>query len=557
MDDNMWIWSAAVVALFLLVEGVLYIRRARRLQDMETYLRRAKEEVGEIAQLPLNNPFPVIQLSLNGHILLVNPSAEETFPKIREEGLSHPTLHGIAETIQSQPADQPLYREVLFGNQIFHQTIIPTYVQGATAVIIYYYDITERKQHEQELKRARQKAEEAKVVAEHANQARGDFLANMSHELRTPMNGIIGLSGILVESEMESQQKEFIKAVNSSARNLLILLNDILDFSKIEAGELAMEQIPFDIRQIITQVESLQKPVAEAKGLKMLSEVADNVPAYITGDPSRLQQILNNLINNAVKFTSEGSITLSVSGEKKDENTFTTCISVTDTGIGIAKDKQEKVFAKFQQADASTARKYGGTGLGLAITKDLATLMGGNISIQSEEGKGTTFTVTLPAPIPDPREIEKHENASQKNYQFNKEAKLLIVDDNPVNLMVLAVFLKNMGMRHVIEVSTGKQALEKVKQDEYDLILMDCHMPEMNGFEATAAIREMGKTETDPIIIAVTADAMKGAAEKCKSAGMNDYISKPIDNEQLAMLIERWLPLNTVPHEENLPKKAS
>ncbi len=522
-----------VIVFLLAIEFVLHRRRSRELKNAQRFLRLAKQETLETAQISLGNPYPLIQVSDKGDVTFINPAAFDKFPEIREKGLKHPILSGLDKIINK---NESVSREVEFSKLVYNQTISPTRVNGHTAFTIYCYDVTERKANEKELQKSRE-------AAEKANQARGDFLANMSHELRTPMNGIIGLSDILVEAGLEPKHHELIEAVNSSAHNLLILLNDILDFSKIEAGELTLEAIPFDLRRIVKQIESLQKPVAIRKGLEMKSVIDNSVPPLLIGDPSRLQQILNNLIGNALKFTTQGSITLSVGGQMDKTGYFTIRISVTDTGIGIPKAKQDKLFKKFQQADASTSRQYGGTGLGLAISKNLAKLMDGNISLQSMEGKGSTFSVTIPARIAETVAVENDDrNAGKLQTHINKNAKIMIVDDHPVNLLFMRRVLSKLGVRDFEEASSGKQAIELFRKNTYDLILMDCQMPEMDGYETSKQIRQLESNGHKSVIIAVTANAMKGAEEKCTASGMDDYISKPVDKEKLEFILQHWIP---------------
>ncbi len=532
IEGTFWLGFICALCLFLAFEAAASLWRSHSLARAQKFLLRAKQEVQEIAQLPLNNPYPVIQITKEGTILFANPAALETFPSLKSQGSAHPALQGALEEKS---------REVICGDKIFHQSVSETRVNGEEAYIIYCYDITERKHYEDELRDAKRHAETARSAAEQAKEARGEFLANMSHELRTPMNGIIGLSGLLAESGLEEDKQNLVEAVHNSAKNLLILLNDILDFSKIEAGELTIENIPFDIRAAVNQVISLQQSVAAEKGLSLRASIAQNVPPSLLGDPSRLQQIMNNLINNALKFTEKGGVTLTVNGKEENKDHFTTEIAISDTGIGIPKDKQAAIFEKFQQADASTARKYGGTGLGLAITKDLARLMGGAISIDSTPGRGTTFTVTVRTPIARQQAQEKTA-AIKAAGGIDKNARLLIVDDHPVNLLFLRQTLKKMDIVNFAEAGGGKQALEMIAAHSYDLILMDCQMPEIDGYEASRRIRATQNPDNAPVIIAATADAMKGAAEKCRSAGMDDYISKPIDPPRLYAMLQKWIP---------------
>jgi len=548
MITDFWIFGYVLVCGLMTVVIIRHRWQSRKFKNAQAMLRQAKREAHDLAQLSLHNPHPLLQISIDRELIFANPAALQSFPGIQQEMMTHAVLSGL-QNVMVQDA-QTTVREVVFEDCVYHQTITPAQVNGDDAFIIYCYDITARKAYERALQDSRRAAEQARQAAEKANQARGDFLANMSHELRTPMNGIIGLSDMLAQAQLKAEHHEMIDAVNSSARNLLILLNDILDFSKIEAGELTMESIPFDLHKTIRQVERLQRPVAVRKGIALHAVIDHDVPSAIVGDPSRLQQILNNLISNALKFTADGEVTLSVdTAPCKQPDHVLVRIAVTDTGMGIPQDKQDTIFTKFQQADSSTARKYGGTGLGLAITKDLVALMRGDITLQSEEGVGTTFTVSFPAQIAD---VSHGSHGNETHAQdahdrpsgggVNKAARILIVDDHPINLLYMRKTLQAFGFTDFDEAESGQRALDLFAARPYDVIFLDCQMPEMSGFDVARKIRDIETAEHEPVIIAVTADAMKGAEEKCMAAGMDDYIGKPVDHDKIRVVLERWLP---------------
>ena len=532
------------LAVFSTVIALLYLRQRQKTKRAAILLKEAKQEVSDIAQLPLSNPNPVIQISESSDILFINSAAQDLIKNTSGSVIS--LLQDLSEHLDSRNV---VTREIVIGANTFMQVITPSQAGKQTAYIIYFMDISSIKENERALIAAKLDAEKLRQEAEHANNARGEFLANMSHELRTPMNGIIGLSDMLAEADLPEEHQEMAKVVNSSARSLLILLNDILDFSKIEAGELSIETIPFSLHEVISRMEVLHKSVALSKGLMFSTNVSADVPVYVESDPARLQQILNNLISNALKFTEEGRVNIEVNGSEQDNNNYLLEITVQDTGIGIPQEKQQQIFEKFQQAENSTSRKYGGTGLGLAITKDLLEMMGGSIAIKSQVGQGTSFYIKLLVKMAE-MPTEQNNARPAKDILFQNASRIMIVDDHPVNLLYMRKTLNKLGIQNFAEAKNGREALDLFQKDRFDLILMDCQMPDMDGFEASREIRRLEDNRNKPVIIAVTADAMKGAEEKCKAAGMDGYISKPVERERLSQILKTWLPHKEVQEEK-------
>jgi PAS domain S-box-containing protein len=455
------------------------------------------------------------------------------------------------------------------GQQVYETRLLPLDWEHSIATV---RNITARKNDEkrlqeyaQELERKNEELETALVTARDATQLKSRFLANMSHEIRTPMNGVLGMTDFLLSTDLTDEQQEYAGSIKKSADALLALINDILDLSRIEAGKLRLDHLPFSLPATVEESSSIFALQARAKGLDFTTATSGDLPEMVVGDAGRVRQVLTNLIGNAVKFTDSGRIDVEVQLLRSTKDGIVARFFVSDTGIGIPPEHQSRLFESFTQGDGSSTRKYGGTGLGLSISKQLVELMEGQLGVESKPGQGSRFwftanfgkaplTVAAPAPpkrpvptapAPPPAPKVPIPSLPEKSNGGPRKLRVLLAEDNEINQRIALRLLEKLGVG-ADAVDNGRAAVEALAQRSYDLVLMDCQMPDMDGFEATAVIRnrERGKSHTP--ICALTANAMEGDREKCLAAGMDDYISKPVGLEKLREAVERLVPAQLI-----------
>lgn len=587
IELNRWLLSAALAGTALLLVYTLVAfhrsvsgtiaslqRVAQRLPRLHEEYARAREETERAvaAEVRLrdseerfrsafdNAPIGVALVSPTGKFLQVNRSLCQLLSYAADE-LVGKNVHQITH---ADDVDQDrLQHQQMLNGELSHCQMEKRYVDKAGQpvwvlrsvslvrdanevplhFILQVEDISQRKAAETEMQRA-------KNAAEAANRAKSDFLASMSHELRTPMNGVIGMAGLLLDTDLNPEQHEYAETVRDSAEALLTIVNDILDFSKIEAGRVELEHVDFALRPTVDDVVDLLAGQAIGKGLRLTAEVAADVPGTVRGDPGRIRQILLNLIGNAVKFTERGEVTVHITAAANDgcvPGRLPVRFTVRDTGIGISPEAQQRLFQSFSQADASTTRKYGGTGLGLAISRRLAELMGGTIGVDSAAGEGSTFWFTVPFEPPvdvqhsatRPR-TPRRDTSRLRADELLESSRILVAEDNAVNQKLTVRMLDKLGYRADV-VANGIEAVDAIDRIAYSLILMDCHMPDMDGFQATTEIRRREGAGRHTPIVALTASAMQGDRDLCIRAGMDDYLSKPVKLADLDECLRRWL----------------
>ncbi|MEI6888235.1 MAG: response regulator [Bacteroidales bacterium] len=509
----------------------------------EDALRRSEEKYRLLIE---NINLGLLEVDMEGKVIYANQSfcemsgfeREEMYGKVGENIFTAPKnrelvvqknearKQGISDAYELEITNKKGLRKwwLISGAPLFNNEGIQV---GSTGI---HLDITGRKQLEFTLREAKQMAEDTAKTKE-------IFLANMSHEIRTPMNAILGLGKQLLKTELSTYQRSFLESITIAADNLLVIINDILDFSKIESGKLDLEAIDFNLPAVLTQLRNMLSNKIEEKGLKCEMYLDRDISPVLKGDPHRINQILLNLLSNSIKFTDQGSISLSCSLIESHADRQVIELTVADTGIGVDKKYLKKIFQKFSQESVNIARKYGGTGLGMAITKQLVDLMDGKISIESEKNQGTKVSIRLTLPVG--HQQEKAEKPKPLiSHQRLKGKKILLVEDNKLNRLVAKTILAHFGIL-VTEAVNGEIAVEILRKETFDLVLMDMQMPVMDGIDATMMIRK--EISTTLPIIALTAHALKSEESRCREAGMNDFIAKPFEEEKLMNVLSGFL----------------
>ena len=522
----------------------------------------------------------IMRWDANGDISYINEFGEKYFGYKRFELIGRPMIGTIIPEVDSSGRNmRHLLSNIINSTVDYHEienenmsrdgrriwmhwnnTAVCEKDGSLVEVLSIGSDVTARKEAEDRLhetnrylEMAVQRSNELAVQAASANAAKSEFLANMSHEIRTPMNGILAMAGLLTSTKLTVEQRGYTNIIRKSGKQLMSIINDILDYSKIEARRMGLESVPFNLVDVLNDVMKMLEPSAAEAGLVLSYLIEQDVPALVCGDPVRLRQILLNLTSNGVKFTERGHVTLQVAVELLETEQIVLRFTVADTGIGIKPEQLALVFEPFTQADSSAARRYGGTGLGLSICRQLVGLMGGELTVTSKEGGGSVFGFTAHMRMLSCKEAEGLMEEERESELLNQEVvfaeyrgkvKILVVEDNLTNQRVAGALLEKAGFRYAI-VDSGFEALRRLEHERFDLVLMDCQMPGLDGYETTALIRsrDVAVLQHDIPIVAMTANALEGDRDKCLEAGMNDYLSKPIEVTRLVLMLEKWLSL--------------
>ena len=511
---------------------------------------------------------PVVFVDYVGRITYYNESFKKFFHLENEEILgTHKFYENILTKKTVEEAIEMVHEQQLYEGAFpattldkkksldIRYTVILDHFGDTRCVMNVINDVTDTQELLVNLEKQKALAEENRLAAVQANQAKGDFLANMSHEIRTPMNAIIGMNEMVMMEDISPKAAQYSKDIYNAGQTLLAIINDILDFSKIESGKMEIVPVAYELGSLLNDVLNMISKKVNDKGLKLVTDISPDIPHQLYGDEIRIRQIILNLVNNAVKYTEKGTVTLKVECRKQQEKTIDLQVSVIDTGIGIRSEDLNKLFNSFQRVDMSANRKIEGTGLGLAITKQLVEQMDGYIRVESTYGQGSDFSVSFPqtvmddAPIGDftGRTVNLYSDQKNEEIRFTApEARVLIVDDNKVNLTVAKGLIKETKVQ-VDTVLSGEEALEKVKTNRYHIILLDHMMPVMDGMETLKRMREQEENASrDAVVIALTANAISGSREQYISAGFKDYLSKPINASHYKEMIRKYLPADIV-----------
>jgi PAS domain S-box-containing protein len=529
-----------------LQQVIIYAVRITETKEFEEKVRVSEKRYRDLFN---HSQALICTHDLDGRLLTVNPALrkvlgyeesemlgrciQEFVPEKHREKFEEEYLHAIRASVNAVSGEFCVLNKDGVEIYLLYKNVRMEEPGSVPYVIGFSQDITDRIHMERELRIT-------KKMTDDIARAKESFLAHMSHEIRTPMNGILGIASLLNKTRLDHQQRNYLQLIQESANNLLVIVNDILDLEKIVAGKLQLEQIPFKIvDKIATTIQSFIYR-AEEKELGLVFQNSIPADLVVEGDPYRLSQVLNNLLSNALKFTNEGHINITTGIREHDEQDVVVEITIQDTGIGIGKDQLRTIFEPFEQADATISRKYGGTGLGLTISKNMVEMQGGELLVQSEQGKGSAFTIRVPYQL-SIEAMQENEVSQEIDYKSLGSRRVLVAEDVELNQYLARHILESWDFEVVI-VNNGREALEALDNSSFDCILMDVQMPEMDGIEATQRVRKL----PDPVkanipIIALTANALKGDSEKYLAAGMTDYLAKPFDEARLFRVISRNL----------------